>query len=265
MRLLSIASSSSGNCIYIGDDTTHILIDAGISKKRIEEGLKNADISPSDLDAIFVTHEHIDHIAGLGVMSRKYAVPIYATGGTIAGIERCRSLGRVDAQLFQQIHQRDTIDIGSLRIIATPVSHDAADPVCYRIENGTQSIAVMTDTGCYTQEMVEQMKNLDAILVESNHDIRMLQVGPYPYPLKQRILGERGHLSNESCGRFLGSILHDKMKQILLGHLSQENNLPELALEAVRLEVTMGDNPYNASDFDIRVAHRSQPSTLFCI
>lgn len=262
MRLLSIASGSSGNCIYVGDDTTHILIDAGISGKRIEAGLAKADISPKELDAIFVTHEHIDHIAGIGVLSRRYEIPIYATSGTIAGIQGCKSVGSIDPDLYQQIHRQENVSIGSLLVKARPISHDAADPVCYRVENGKHSVAVMTDTGCYTEEMAANLRNLDAVLLEANHDIRMLQVGPYPYPLKQRILGDRGHLSNEACGRLLSDILHDDTRQVLLGHLSKENNMPELALEAVRLEVTMGDNPYSASDFDIRVASRTEPGEV---
>lgn len=262
MRLLSIASGSSGNCIYIGDDTTHILIDAGISGKRIEEGLKTAGISAKDLDAVFVTHEHIDHIAGIGVLARRHEIPIYATNGTIAGISRCKSVGTIDGDLFTQIHRQENIEVGSLLIKANPVSHDAADPVCFRVESKNQSVAVMTDTGCYTDQMANALSGLDALVLEANHDIRMLQVGPYPYPLKQRILGDKGHLSNEACGKLLSDILHDNMKQVLLGHLSKENNLPELALEAVRLEVTMGDNPYSASDFDIRVASRSEPGAV---
>lgn len=262
MRLLSIASGSSGNCIYVGDDTTHILIDAGISGKRIEAGLQTVGISGKDLDAIFVTHEHIDHISGLGVMARKFDVPIYSTSGTIRGIACCKSVGDIDEQLYQTVRRNENIAVGSLLIRAIPISHDAADPVCYRVSNGKSQIAVATDMGCYDENIVEKLSGLDAILLEANHDINMLQVGPYPYYLKQRILGNRGHLSNESAGRLLVRLLHDDLKHILLGHLSKENNIPELALEAVRLEVTMSETDYAASDFDIDVAKRSEPSRL---
>ncbi len=262
MRLLSIASGSSGNCIYVGDDTTHILIDAGISGKRIEAGLSEAGISGKDLDAVFVTHEHVDHISGLGVLARKFDVPIYSTRGTIAGISVCRSVGDIDGQLFQEIRKNENISIGSLMVQALPISHDAAEPVCFKVFNDTSTIAVATDMGYYTEDMVESLKGLDAILLEANHDVNMVQVGPYPYYLKQRILGKKGHLSNESAGRLLSEIVHDDLKHIFLGHLSKENNLPQLAHEAVRLEITMGENPYNASDFDIQVARRSEPSML---
>jgi len=253
---------SSGNCVYIGDDTTHILIDAGISGKRIEAGLNSIGVSGKDLDAVLVTHEHVDHIGGLGVLARKFDVPIYSTRGTIAGISVAKSVGDIDGQLFQIIRRNENISIGSLMIQALPISHDAAEPVCFKVSNEASTVAVATDMGYYTQELIEQLKGLDAILLEANHDVNMVQVGPYPYYLKQRILGKKGHLSNESAGRLLSEIVHDDLKHVFLGHLSRENNLPQLAHEAVRLEVTMGDNPYQASDFDIRVAERSEPSGL---
>ena len=138
--------------------------------------------------------------------------------------------------------------------------HDAAQPVGYRLAYGTKSVGIATDLGKYTDYMIENLENLDALLLESNHDVNMLQVGPYPYLLKQRILGDRGHLSNENAGRLLGRILHDGMKAVLLGHLSQENNYEELAFETVCQEVTFGDNPYKASDFDISIARRDRVS-----
>ena len=142
------------------------------------------------------------------------------------------------------------------------VSHDAAEPVAYRIGYEGKKVAVCTDLGVYNDYTVECLKGLDAILLEANHDVNMLQVGPYPYYLKQRILGERGHLSNENSGRLLNRILHDNLKAVMLGHLSKENNLPQLAYEAVRLEITLGDGPYKAEDFRIQVAQRSEVSAV---
>lgn len=262
MRLLSIASGSSGNCIYIGNDDTHILIDTGISGKRIEAGLNSIGLSGKDMDAVFVTHEHIDHIGGLGVFSRKWNVPIYATAGTMHGIVCCKSVGMVDQDLYQIIHDKENVTVGSLTINPIRVSHDAAEPTAYRVSDASHSMAVMTDLGYYTDEIVESLQGVEALLLESNHDINMLQVGPYPYYLKQRILGNKGHLSNEACGRLLSKVMHDDLKGVLLGHLSNENNLPELAYESVRLEIDASDNPYKAGDFDIRVAKRSEPSTV---
>ena len=262
MRLLSIASGSSGNCIYVGNDDHHILIDAGISGKRIEAGLNSIGLTTKDLDGIFVTHEHIDHIAGIGVLTRKADIPIYATNGTLQGIVNCKSVGNIDPDLLCPIHRNENVFIGDLLIEAMPISHDAQDPVCYRVGDGMKKVAVATDMGCFNNQIVAGLQGLDALLLEANHDVRMLQVGPYPYYLKQRILGDRGHLSNELAGQLLCQLLHDNLKHILLGHLSQENNLPDLAHEAVRLEITMADNPYQPSDFHIEVAKRNEPSTL---
>ena len=131
-------------------------------------------------------------------------------------------------------------------------------PVAYRVGCEKKKVGILTDLGNFNDYIVECMSNLDAVLLEANHDVNMLQVGPYPYYLKQRILGDRGHLSNENCGRLLSRILHDDMKGILLGHLSQENNLPELAYETVRVEITLGDNPYKADDFRMQIANRSE-------
>lgn len=262
MRLCSIASGSSGNCIYVGTDTTHVLVDVGISRKRTEEGLKSLGICPGELDAIFVTHEHSDHISGLGVFSRKYKVPIYATTRTVDAIKGARSLGEIDGELFQTVKADERFTIKDMTVNPMRISHDAADPVAYRFSYGRQKIGVVTDLGTYNDYTVECLKGMDALLLEANHDVNMLQVGPYPYPLKQRILGDRGHLSNENSGRLLSRLLHDKLQYIVLGHLSKENNMPELAYETVKLEITQSDNCYKAGDFPIQVAKRSEVSRL---
>lgn len=262
MRLCSIASGSSGNCIYVGSDATHLLVDVGISGKRTEQGLNSLGISGKDLDGILITHEHADHISGLGVMARKYEIPIYATKGTIEAMCSAGSLGKVDTSLFHEVKEDEKLIIKDLTVNPMKISHDAAQPVAYRIGYGNRRVGICTDLGVYNDYTVECLKGMDALLIEANHDVNMLQVGPYPYYLKQRILGERGHLSNENSGRLLSRILHDKLQTIILGHLSKENNLPELAYEAVRMEITMGDNPYNANDFRMMVANRSEVSPV---
>lgn len=256
MRLAPIASGSSGNCIYVGSDNTHLLIDVGISGKRIDEGLRELEISGNDVDGILITHEHVDHIGGLGVISRKYNIPVYATRDTIEAVKAYDKLGKVETDIFHPIVIDTDIKIKDLTIKAFKTSHDAADSVAYTVSDGKKRCAVATDMGNYTDYTIDNLKNMDALLLEANHDVRMLQVGPYPYHLKRRILSDDGHLSNELSGRLLSAIINDHMEHILLGHLSKENNMPELAYETVRLEIDMADNDYKARDFNISVAKR---------
>ncbi len=262
MELCSIASGSSGNCIYAGTEQTHLLVDAGISGKRIEAGLNSRELKTADMQGILITHEHIDHISGLGVLARRYGIPMYATAGTIEAILRTKSVGKIDESLFHTIRPEVDFTIGDITIEPISISHDAADPVAYKMRQGEKSMAVITDLGKYDQSIVDKLQNLDVLLLEANHDVQMLQVGAYPYPLKQRILGERGHLSNESSGRLLGQLLHDHFNTVFLGHLSKENNYEELAYETVRLEVTMGENPYKGNDFPMYVAKRDEVSSM---
>ncbi len=262
MRLCSIASGSSGNCVYVGSDTTHLLMDVGISGKRTEAGLAELGLTMKDIDAICITHEHADHISGLGVLSRKYGVPVYATRGTLEAIRQMSSLGRIDDSLFRVVTPDERCIIKDISLYPVRTSHDAADPVAYRIDHDGRRIGILTDLGCYTDYTVECLRNLDLLYLEANHDVHMLQVGPYPYYLKQRILGERGHLSNETAGKLLSRLLHDNMQAIVLGHLSKENNLPELAYESVRVEVTMSDTDYSGNDFPLYVAKRDVVSEV---
>lgn len=265
MRLCSIASGSSGNCIYAGSETTHLLVDTGISKKRIEQGLNTLDIKGEELNGILITHEHIDHIQGLGVFSRKYEIPIYATHGTIEGIKKCKSLGKMPEGLLHEIAVDQPLELGDLAVHPFAISHDANEPSGYRIKQGDKSVAVATDIGIYDEYTVKNLKNVNALVLEANHDIHMLEVGPYPYPLKRRVMGDKGHLSNELSGRLLCDILHDDLKQVVLGHLSKENNYPELAYETVKLEVTLGDNPYKGEEIPMMVAKRDEVSDIITV
>ena len=265
MRLCSIASGSSGNCIYVGSESTHLLVDAGISGKRVEFGLNSIDMTTRDIQGILITHEHSDHIKGLGVLARRYQIPIYCTRGTMEEMQRMTTLGKMPEGLYRIIRADEPFSIGDLDIHPFNISHDAAEPVGYRVNHEDKSVGIATDLGKYNDYIVEQLQGLDALLLEANHDVNMLQVGSYPYYLKQRILGERGHLSNESAGRLLCRLLHDKMKQIMLGHLSRENNYEALAYETVCSEVTMGENPWCSSDFKISVAHRDCASELITV
>ena len=223
LELCSIASGSSGNCICVGTDESHVLIDAGISGKKIENGLNEMDMKASDMEGILVTHEHIDHISGLGVMSRRYHLPIYATPGTIKAIKNVKSVGKIDDELFHPVNAGEEFKIGDMTLEPMPISHDAAEPVAYTIKNENHKMAVVTDLGTYDEALIEKLQGLDGLLLEANHNINML---------------------------------HDKFGAVILGHLSKENNYEELAYEAVRLEVTIGENPYKAGDFPMYVARR---------
>ena len=180
-------------------------------------------------------------------------------------IANCSSLGTIDAGLYREIHVDEDFQVGDVTVHPFEIPHDAAQPSAYRISHEETSVAVVTDLGVFSDYIIENMKGLDAVLLEANHDIRMLQAGPYPYYLKQRILGTHGHLSNENAGRLLCRVLHDNLKHIFLGHLSKENNYDALAYETVCMEVTMGENPYKASDFQICVAERSEISQLVTV
>lgn len=263
--MCSIASGSSGNCIFIGSESTNLLVDCGISGKRIENGLRECGVEPQNLNGILITHEHIDHISGLGVMIRRYQKPVYATKGTIEAIKRVKTLGDLSKAQFIPIQAEQEFQIGDIEVCPVPIWHDAAEPVAYRFDKEEQSIGILTDSGTFDQTIVDKMQGLSALLLEANHDIHMLQAGSYPYYLKRRIMGEQGHLSNELSGRLLNQLLSDKMQVVVLGHLSKENNYPDLAYEAVRLEVDLADTPYQASDFTMYVAKRDDVSELIQI
>ncbi len=258
MRFLSIASGSSGNCSYVGAENTHILVDAGISGKRVEAGLNQYEITTKDVNGILITHEHSDHISGLGVLARKCHIPIYATKETLAEIREMSSLGKIEDELYQEIIPDQEFQIQDIRVRPFSISHDAANPVGYRFFHRNCSVAVATDMGKYDSYIVENLKGLDAILLEANHDIRMLETGDYPYSLKQRILGDYGHLSNESSGKLLHEVIHDGLKYVILGHLSKENDYEELAYETVKLEIAMGESAYTGNEFPIQIAKRDR-------
>lgn len=258
MRLASIASGSSGNCIYAGSENTHLLLDVGITRKRTAEGLKQLGLSLEDIDGIFITHEHSDHIQGLAVIAKQTNMPVYATRGTIRAILEMPQYQHIDPARFIPVQADQKVTVGDLTIDPMTISHDAADPVGYRVLQGKKKACVCTDLGCYSEYTVECLQDADVLLLEANHDVNMLQVGRYPYYLKQRILGKKGHLSNVSSGQLLGRVLNDHMKGILLGHLSAENNLPELAFETVRVELMMAEQDYRTEDLPIMVARRKE-------
>ena len=262
MRFVSLASGSSGNSSYIGTDHTHILIDAGISCKRIDDSLHSLGIKSDELNGIFITHEHSDHIQGLRIMSKKHHVPIYGTSETLEAIHRMDKKQEIDPQLFCPVNPDEPVTVGEITVNPFSNSHDAVNPVGYRVDAAGYSVAVVTDLGVYSQYTLNHLQKLDAMLIESNYDVRMLEAGPYPFPLKRRIVGNRGHLSNENAGHLLNEILHDEVQHIYLGHISKENNFEELAYETVCSEIETGETPYHAKDFPITVAKRDSMSDV---
>lgn len=264
MRLCSIASGSSGNCIYVGSETTHLLIDVGVSAKRIETGLCEIQVAPETVAGILITHEHSDHIQGLGVMARRYNIPIYGTVETLNSILRQKNIGRIEEGLLNYIKPDEAFVLGDITVEPFAISHDASNPVCYTFQKDEIKIGMATDLGMYTDYTVSKLKDSQILYLEANHDVNMLMVGGYPYYLKQRIVGDRGHLSNETSAKLIGELLNDQLQYIILGHLSKENNYAELAYETIHYEVTQKWS--NAETMpQIMVANRDMVSEMVMI
>lgn len=227
----TIVSGSSGNCTYIGTDHTKILVDAGVSGKQIEAGLAKIQLTGADIDAIFITHEHLDHIKGAGIFSRRFNIPIYATCDTWVAMEE--GLGKIAHSNKRCVYPQEHYLFNDLVIHPFSIPHDAADPVGYNVLVEKKKITVATDIGHVTDRLRGDLIDSDILLLEANHDRDMLNAGRYPWPLKKRILGDYGHLANDVAGELLASVVTGKMKYAFLGHLSEENNSPRLAFKTV--------------------------------
>jgi len=263
MVFYSLFSGSNGNCILVSSNDTNILIDAGMPGKQIEESLNLIGLSINNIHGIFITHEHSDHVKGAGVVSRKGNIPIFISFGTLMASKKY--IGNISDDKINII-TKDSIYFRDMCIRKFPIPHDAVEPVGYSITDGKNEVSVATDIGCFTDELFDNIKNSDIILLECNHDIEMLKFGPYPYQLKRRILGNKGHLSNEDCGRAVLNIMQksNSQKKIILGHLSQINNIPQLAFKTVKnfideSKFTIG------KDLELSVASRSKPSNYIKI
>ncbi|MBR5712495.1 MAG: MBL fold metallo-hydrolase [Lachnospiraceae bacterium] len=264
IRALCIASGSSGNCTYIEAGGAKILVDAGISAKRIVEALMAIDVDPAELDAVFLTHEHTDHIAGLPVFLRKLRIPVYGTYETLQAVMTADRRGSLPPELFRSIQPGVITTVRDAVVSACSISHDAAKPVSYSIVSGRNKIAIATDLGCYDDTIVRHLSDADAVIIESNYDRDMLLVGPYPYALKRRIMGAYGHLSNDDCGSLMISLLHPKLKYVILGHLSKDNNFPALAFESAKATLLKNWH-YTEPIPKLLVAPRDNPSELISI
>jgi phosphoribosyl 1,2-cyclic phosphodiesterase len=232
IKFCSLSSGSSGNCQYIETDNTKIIIDGGFSGKKIEGLLSSIGVDPCELDGIFITHEHIDHVRGVGVLSRRYDLPIFANANTWIGMEK--TIGKIKENNIRVFTSEKDLDIRDITIYPIKIFHDALEPVGYIIYYKKNKISIVTDTGFVNDIMKEKMKGSNLYLMESNHDVDMLKEGSYPWALKQRVLSTRGHLSNIDAGMVLGDLVSASGEIILLGHLSQENNKPELAHKTVK-------------------------------
>lgn len=232
LSFCSFSSGSSGNCYLVKSEQTAVLVDAGISGKKIYEGLEQTGTPREQLAGLLITHEHIDHTKSVKTLMRKEKnLKAYANAPTWSKIN-----SPVSEEQKEVFETGDRFQIGNITVKTFRVSHDAADPVGYTFFSGGKQISIVTDTGCMSEEIISEIKEADLLILEANHDVDMLKLGRYPWFLKQRVLGEEGHLSNEAAGEVILRLLSEREKErsVLLAHLSKENNFPEMAYQTVK-------------------------------
>lgn len=234
-RIYPLFSGSSGNCYYISCRESGILIDAGRSAKQIETALHDNSISPASIEAIFVTHEHNDHIAGLRTFASRHKIKVYSSHATLVELE---TMGIVNGKYPCDIIEDSPVELDNMRIKAFKTLHDCVDSQGYVIETADgNKISIATDLGVITDTVANAVLGSNAAIIESNHDVQMLLNGPYPYYLKKRILSDKGHLSNNDCSYFLPELINSGTTRFILAHLSRENNMPELAYQSAVCEL----------------------------
>jgi phosphoribosyl 1,2-cyclic phosphodiesterase len=229
----TLISGSSGNAVFLSANGANILIDCGTSGKGLAACLCETDARPDDIDYILVTHEHIDHARGVGVLSRRYDIPVVASAGTWDNM----LIGDIAEKNQIALETCAPIDLRGIQVTPFAIPHDAAMPTGFRFDVGNESYAVATDMGRITDTVKAALRGCDAVLLESNYDADMLETGPYPYPLKRRISGANGHLCNDDAGLLCRFLVENNTKHVLLGHLSNENNSPETAFSTVTREL----------------------------
>ena len=240
MKVCVLGSGSRGNCIYVESGGSAILVDQGFPHRRIDRRMAERGIDPARIGAVLVTHEHHDHMRGVGITARKLGIPVYATAATIKNSRR--HLGRVDSVIL--VESGAPFTVGPFEVLPFAVSHDAADPVQYRIGAGKRTVAIATDLGFISTLVTQCLSNADLVIIEANHDVGMLRSGSYPWPLKQRIMGRTGHLSNVNAADLAFNLgANGRGPRVVLVHLSEENNSAEIAERTVRELFERYDRP----------------------
>ena len=259
MRFIPLCSGSSGNATYVEAGNARVLVDAGLSCRRLCQLMQQVEVDPATLTAILVTHEHVDHVKGAAVLSRKYHIPVYANADTWDSMQAALS----DVYPPQRcVFQSDKpFYLKKLCVFPFTTPHDAAHSVGFTLSDGVSKCGVCTDLGHVDQRIIEILSDCGLVLIEANHDVDMLMAGPYPYNLKQRILSGRGHLCNEDCGKALAQLYGRGLRHAILGHLSAENNFPPLAIATVR--GVLKDNGISETDMTIALAERDKPTGVF--
>ena len=257
-KFCSLYSGSTGNSLLVQSDQKKILIDAGESCKKIEEGLANINVDVNDIDAILVTHEHSDHIKGLGTLSKKHNIPVYANKGTWNSMTEQKN--KIQAENVNIFRTNEKFQIGDLLITPFDIPHDATEPCGFNICHGNNKISIATDFGHITDDILYHLENSSFVLLESNYDSEILKCSSYPYSLKRRISGPQGHLSNELAGQIISHLMNSGLKSAMLGHLSKENNFPELAYKTVVEKII--ENHLSESSVRINVANRYTQSPI---
>ena len=260
-KFCSLFSGSTGNSLLIESDNSKILIDAGESAKKIVSALSLLDINISDIDAILVTHEHSDHVKSLGTLSKKYNIPVYANVSTWNAMpEQKQKILDINQKIFEV---NTEFEIKDLSFKPFHIPHDAADPCGFNVFFKSNKISIATDLGHATSDIMSNLEKSSFILLESNYDPDILKYSKYPYSLKQRIAGPEGHLSNTTSGKIISNLIETGLHSVMLGHLSKENNFPELAYKTVVEEII--NNHHDESDIRIGVAKRDGPSKMITI
>lgn len=261
LKFCSLYSGSSGNCLFVSSNNTKILIDCGTSCKKICDGLASINSSIDEIDAILVTHEHSDHVQSLGIVSKKFNIPVYANKETWDAMPKQKEKISEENILFFENDKDFHIDDLTIHPFSTP--HDAANPCGFNIHNGKRKISIATDLGHMDDKIFNNLQGSSFILLESNYDPEILKVSKYPFHLKQRIAGPHGHLSNATAGKTISALMKKDLKEVMLGHLSKENNFPELAYQTVAEELMQAGA--DISNIKLSVANRNEPGKMIII